>query len=1068
MDQHAYSLAPEQRLLLQRAAAMGVDRPEALRARVWARVQGTFETSELAETANRVMNRHPVLGSALLTVKGLHVPIQRPGKVDPNIIYATAQTDGDLDTAIERLAEAIDHQNTALGAALGICRLSHEAHLVMMDAAALWVDAEGLGLLCNQFAKELMDPEDRSETLPFEEVVNWLEGVSKSEAATEGEAFWYQARSGRSFAELAGERLPLETNGARQAPQPAIGLTSIQLTTGMSQELDHLADRMGATVASVVCAVWGLVSGRMARDTKPVLGLANSLRKIEGIEDVIGRCRTCLPMSVPLDEMTTLRDLVGSVEASMQAADVWQPAFRWHGDAGDAPEVAPIFPFVLEDARGLSRDLGCARVVKAQDQSDVCGLRLRLTGTPETGFTLSIDADPKRFEAPLTEAVGRHVLRCLKTFTQDPETTLGEASPCPRQDAKKDGTFVAAPPVQMGQKAFAAAFSDQAGKTPDRIAVSTSEGKLSYRDLDAWSDAIAHRLVELGAEKDVPIGLCLPRGAEAIAAMLGIMKSGGCSVPMSPAIPKERIARILDNCGARTVVTLGAHAELFEGSGASIVHLDAINRADGIGMDRFDRVASGSLAYIMHTSGSTGVPKGVAVTHRALLTLSHALTDLLQDLRPNRPSKVALNAPLEFDASMQQICFLLSGDELCILDETVRKNPPAMVQWLSDQAIDILDATPTHIRSLLDAGLDKHGALRPSVLLVAGEAVDDVLWQRLAGMRDVVAFNIYGPTEATVDATSVRITADERPTIGRPLAGYGLSLRDPTGHLVPAGVPGEIYLSGAAVARGYHGNPEETSRAFPPDPDVPDGEARAFRTGDLATGLGDGRLVFLGRIDEQIKLHGVRIDPRDIEAALSRHPDIAACAVTAQQSEAGATMLVAHVQTRDAAVVEPAGLRQFLAGILPQSMIPARYEMHAGLPLTKSGKIDRSALARIGSEQKIGAGGAPKSDMQHVVSQVWQTLLGKTGMGIDDNFFALGGHSLLLVQVQHHLSQKLQRQVPLADLIEHGTIRELASWLTENTPQSRTASAGTSRAQKRKRLVRTRHGTAQKHPSGEV
>lgn len=598
--------------------------------------------------------------------------------------------------------------------------------------------------------------------------------------------------------------------------------------------------------------------------------------------------------------------------------------------------------------------------------------------------------------------------------------------------------------------------------------MSTSEGKLSYGDLEAWSDAIAHRLVELGAETDVPVGLCLPRGAGAIAAMLGIMKSGGCSVPVSPEIPKERIARILDNCGARAVVTLAEHAEVFEGSGASIVHLDGINRADGTRMDRFDRAAPGSLAYIMHTSGSTGVPKGVAVTHRALLTLSHALTDLLQDLRPNRPSKVALNAPLDFDASMQQICFLLSGDELCILDETVRKNPPAMVRWLSDQAIDILDATPTHIRSLLDAGLDKHDVPRPGVLLVAGEAVDDVLWLRLAGLRDVAAFNIYGPTEATVDATSVRITADERPTIGRPLAGYGLSLRDPSGHLVPAGVPGEIYLSGAAVALGYHGNPEETSRAFPPDPDIPGGEARAFRTGDLAAGLGDGRLVFLGRIDDQIKLHGVRIDPGDIEAALSRHPDIAACAVTAQQSEASVTMLVAHLQTRDTAVVEPAGLRRFLADILPQSMIPSRYEMHASLPLTKSGKIDRSALARIGPEQTIGAGGAPKSDMQHVVAQVWQNLLGKTGIGIDDNFFALGGHSLLLVQVQHHLSQRLQRQVPLADLIEHGTIRELASWLAENTASSRTASTGTSRAQKRKRLGRTRQGTAQKHPTGEV
>ncbi|MET0236256.1 MAG: non-ribosomal peptide synthase/polyketide synthase [Kibdelosporangium sp.] len=527
---------------------------------------------------------------------------------------------------------------------------------------------------------------------------------------------------------------------------------------------------------------------------------------------------------------------------------------------------------------------------------------------------------------------------------------------------------------------YPALFEAQVARTPDATALVFQGERLTFAELDTRANRLAHWLTAQGAGPEQVVALALPRSAEMIVAILAVFKAGAVYLPLDPDLPADRREFVLQDAAPLLVLD---HVPAGGEPGAPITS----PRGD-------------HAAYIIYTSGSTGRPKGVVVEHRQL-------ANLFFNHREEFPAgiRVALTAAFSFDTSLEGLVLLANGSELHLIDDDVRREPESLVGYVAAHRIDFLDLTPSYLRQLIPAGLLDHVRL----LMLGGEALDLPLWQQLS---DVTAYNFYGPTECTVDALSCRVTGD-RPVIGQPLRNLRAYILDDHLRPVPAGVPGELYLAGAQVARGYLNRPGLTAARFLADPFEP---GRMYRTGDRVRWTEAG-VEFLGRTDDQVKIRGFRIEPGEIEARLVQHEDISAAAVIARDNR-----LVAYVAG------PVAGLREYLSETLPDYLVPSVFMSLDQLPLTISGKLDRRALP----EPEILAEDGyvePRDDVERVLAGIWAEVLGVARVGIEDNFFGLGGDSILSIQV---VSRARQAGLKLMskDVFLHQTISRLAKVTT--------------------------------------
>ncbi len=417
------------------------------------------------------------------------------------------------------------------------------------------------------------------------------------------------------------------------------------------------------------------------------------------------------------------------------------------------------------------------------------------------------------------------------------------------------------------------------------------------------------------------------------------------------------------------------------------------------------------------------------IQHRSPINLLKGLNKAVYAHHPDKPLRASLNAPLSFDASMQQLLLLLQGHTLYIMPQEIRADGVAMLNYLTEHALEVLDCTPSQLGLLIEAGLLKEGQAKPALFLVAGEAVSVQMWQTLARPQGSKFFNIYGPTECTVDATAALIKDETAmPTIGRPLANTRVYILNERQQLVGVGEVGELYLGGVGLARGYLNRPDLTAERFLPDPFSTEGGARIYRTGDRARYLADGNLIYVGRTDQQVKLRGMRVELGEIEAALCAHPLVQTCAVLATGAASADRRLVAYLCAAAGGDVSASEVRAYLSARLPAYMLPARFVWLAELPLTASGKIDRQALARNEEEGDTGGEGyvAPRTEMEELVAGIWADVLQAGRVGGVDNFFEVGGHSLSATQVMSRVREATQLELPLRLLFEGPTVAQLS------------------------------------------
>jgi amino acid adenylation domain-containing protein len=609
-----------------------------------------------------------------------------------------------------------------------------------------------------------------------------------------------------------------------------------------------------------------------------------------------------------------------------------------------------------------------------------------------------------------------------------PALTMGDPMKVPSHSSThkcyNDHSFYA----DVSNHTFYSLFNDRASKNPRATALVGTDGRLTYEMLSRRVDQVASRLVKLGICPEDRVGLLMNRTSDAVAVILGVMKIGAAFVPLDPAAPAPRLTCLLSEAGVKLLVTQQGVTSNFP-EGLAKLYVQDITDEPGVTWP--NEPTPGGLAYVMFTSGSTGKPKGVCIEHKSIVNLILAMYESIYVRYVDRfPLRASLVAPLFFDGLLERLGLLLHGHELHIIPDSVRRDPVALVEYCVCQRLDLLDFTPSHLKLLFDCGLFSSPGYSPIAVNVGGEAISPTFWEQLVATDRTDFYNVYGPTECTVNATSCRI-ADHpvRPSIGTPLKNYNVYILDTDYCPTPVGVPGEIWIGGIGLARGYINQPELTVERFAEIAVGTLPNQRLYRTGDLGRWLPDGSIEYRGRVDDQVKIRGFRVEPGEVEAALLRHPAVREAAVAARDDGAGGKQLVAYVIPVHGTSPDRAALRRHLGTLLPDYMVPAAFVMLEALPLSPNGKLDRKALpaphwSHLGSNPSATI---PRDPTEKALAEIWQRVLNVEQVSINDNFFELGGHSLLVIRLVRQIRKDLGVALPLTAVFQTKTLEQMAT-----------------------------------------
>jgi pristinamycin I synthase-3/4 len=560
---------------------------------------------------------------------------------------------------------------------------------------------------------------------------------------------------------------------------------------------------------------------------------------------------------------------------------------------------------------------------------------------------------------------------------------------------------------------------------------------VTYRELDERANRFAWQLRDLGAGPEKIVALCAERSVEIVVGLLAILKAGGAYLPLDVTHPIERLRQVANNAQADVLLTTGALIEKLSVLGARSIRLDEPVLMPERRSDRAPttRVHPDNLAYLIYTSGSTGQPKGVAASHRGAVNY---LADLQRRVRLSNRDRVLQIAPITFDAALRDLMgTLFAGATVVLLDPEAVQDPKLLIRVAVNQHVtQILAVTPSRLETLLACGEPVHTVHR---VLVAGEALHRSTWRRLRQMcaPDVEVVNLYGPTEAVLTSTIYRVASDDGSNadsaegivpLGRPIDNRRLYVLDADLRPVDIGIPGEAWIGGEGITRGYWAAPGLTAQRFVADPFAV-GE-RMYRTGDRVRQQNDGNLQFLGRLDQQIKLRGFRVELGEIEAVLMEHEDVARAAVVLADDSSNGQRLLAYVVAKKDRIVDIGKLRGYSKNRLPDYMVPAAFTVLDALPLNVNGKLDRKSLPKLDvAEQFRERYEPPQTPVQNAIADIWNQLLDAGRIGIHDNFFELGGHSLLAMRAAARLRQEIHIEVPVRVLFEMPTVELLAEYV---------------------------------------
>lgn len=860
---------------------------------------------------------------------------------------------------------------------------------------------------------------------PFSHYIAWL----GSQDPVSAETFWKRELAGVGEPPRLTDALP-----AREAPADVSAVDhNCCLSARVSTALKTLARRQHVTLSSLFQAAWAILLSRYSGQDEVVFGLTVSGRSpsIRGVERMIGNLINTVPFRARLSQDADVAGLLTRIHAANGRIQPYEHAplaeiQTWVRASGTPALFDSIL--VFENASAPPPAPSSSRLLlHAQRHLFRTNYPVVVQVSPGEEIAIRIACDHPRLGHAAVARLASQLATLLSAMAADPRSRVVDLpilTAAERHLAVREWNDTAR---EYPACSLPEAFEQQAARSPAAVALIHRDRTCSYAELNERARSIGRALRVQGVRANVPVALHVQRSPDMVAALLGILKAGGVCVPLDPSYPPERLAFMLNDSGARIVVTERGLAEDVRSSGADVLLLDEIGNAGTEDENLSDHPLPGQAAYVIYTSGSTGTPKGVVVPHRAVLRL----VCNTNYVRLDGTQASLAHSPNSFDASFFELWSTLLHGGRCVLVDGRGVTPADLRRVIAASGVDLLWLTASLFHLVMDEDPDALAGVRQ--LFVGGEIVSPRHAAQAAERLPGAAIaNGYGPTEATTFSTffrvSARTAASERVPLGRPIANTRVYVLDQRLNPCPIGVAGEIFIGGAGVAQGYVGAPQLTAERFVPDPFGTEAGARLYRTGDRARLLETGDIDFLGRTDDQVKIRGFRVEPMEVEAALRKQPSVRDCAVTTIEEPDGSRRLVACVVLDATEGATAADLRRGIARVLPDHMVPADFIFLDELPRTPHGKLNRRALpapqrTTESSQPRVSGTGTP---IEEILTGIWCAVLGVDRVERTDDFFHLGGHSLLAIRALSRIREAFGVDVPLRALFEHSTLGGLA------------------------------------------
>ena len=1025
------------------------------------RIRGPLDAYRFGKAWRQVSQRHEVLRSAFHW-QGLEHPVRVVYSV-PEIPWHRgdwSQLDGDEQ---KKRWQAWLREDRAKGfqpdvaplLRLALIRCADQSFYFCFSHHHLLLDGWSVGNLLNEvFAVYRAMAEQRRPELapvrPYRDFINWLKKRDQRHAGR----FWRDQLDGFDRP----TPLPFDQNGLANATrEPHTVVYHVPDET--VSRVESFAARHRLTLNTLVRGAWALLLGLHSGLSDVVYGVtvAGRVSEIEGVGDMVGLFINTLPLRVKFSsEQNTivwLRDL--------QRAQVAMEPYSYSSlaeirSASELRGSRPLFESLLvfenypvDDA--LSRDSADLLFdrVEVFEQSNV---PLVLAAIPDDGLALRLRYDPDRFDRASAGYIVETLSYLLAGLASHGDSALASVTASSAEFPRRSGDRARHPRMDAGNAGpepapFHRQFEARVQTHPESIALVDGEDSLTYGQLNRWANGMARWLRKQGVGAGTRVALLASRSHGSIAAILAAVKLGAAYVPIDPLWPVARVRSVIDDCQARIALTPPGHdnaaiqtatGETPEPLSPPVFTVPSIERCAAYGTRDLDVDVSVEVpAYVMYTSGTTGLPKGAVVTHRAWMQLAAALRETVHHSLPPG-QRFSLNGPLYFDTSVKQLAQLIYGHTLVWVPEAIRADGDQLGAHLAAAQVDVFDCTPSQLALLLATGWPESAALTPHTVLVGGESIGHRMWQQLKRQSRVRFYNLYGPTEATGDTTAVAIDCGHAiPVIGQPLPGWDVHLLDQNMRPVPIGVPGELHIGGNGLALGYLNRPAATAQAFLPHPFSDEPGARLYRTGDMARWLPDGHLQFLGRSPRaagQAKIRGYRVESAEVARMLETHPACARAHVVVHEDSEGMASLRAYVVPEGQPVPTERTWRDFLRQRVPAYMVPSVVVSLAALPITRNGKIDVSALPEGDPVAVTGPDYVPpRDDVERRLVALWQQILERESIGVKEHFFDVGGHSLLAVRLMNEVGRIFETPLSLAAIVENPTIEAQAAVLRDQT-----------------------------------
>ncbi|MBN5130257.1 amino acid adenylation domain-containing protein [Stenotrophomonas maltophilia] len=984
------------------------------------RVTGAAAQARLRarDALSRLTDAHEILRTGFVRPTGLRVPLQAvhdgiaPAWVDEDWRGCSAWATR-LEALLQRQA-VCGEEGTDARVRVTWVQLDDDEAVLVLGASALCLDGHGVVGL----ARMLLTDIEVAEPLQYIDVARWLEGLLEPGEGEEGRAHWSRQRA------LQWEQGHMPAARAAQAQ----GWGEVRLDVALSSAESAVLSGGPGGARSWLLACWQVLLQRRLRTQDLVVATAFDGRNDAQLADMLGPLTRYLPVRTPAAAAEDLYGHAAALAQMLQEAEEWQEYFTW--PSPDADTVwAPRLGFSLLVVAGGAE----VRWLAHSACEDRFELKLGVL-MDRNGLHCTLGFDSARHRAADMDgllAQWRTLVRATLAQPRQPVSTLSHVDAHTQAWLQRghttDGTVA---------QTVHALFSAGAQSRPEAIALHAVAGeRWQAVRLEQASNRLAHHLREAGVSAEDRVAVCLGRGPAWIVSLLAVLKAGAVYVPIDPEFHPHRIAQILADAGCMLALSDTQHVAALGSYGGPALLLDQPDVEAAVAACPATAVADTTdvdqLAYLIYTSGSTGVPKGVAISHRAVHAYVRGVAprlDLTEDAE--LLSLATIGADLGHTALLVALC---TGRTLRLLPSALALDAEGLAAELERAPVDCLKIVPTHLQALLSVERPER-VLPRQCLVLGGSALEPERVAQIRALRpDCRIINHYGPTETTVGICTHAVQPEEAPgvlPIGQALVNSQAYVLDAQGRLAGVGMPGELYLGGESLARGYWGRPELTAERFVPDPFGAPG-SRLYRTGDLCLQRADGAVVYQGRLDQQVKIRGYRVELGEVESVLCGHPALADAVVVLDGER-----LCAYVVAGSGTVPDADALRAWLSVQLPDYMVPTAWQVLKALPLNRNGKVDRSALPAVVAKATRGrAYRAPSTPLETQLVDVWQQVLGVPQVGVDDDFFALGGNSLLVTRILTGARRAAGATVALSAFFEAPTVSGMATRIQQDSPE---------------------------------